>query len=134
MAHLDRCMEMMDKGDIAMEDRFLDPLVFPVGAGPDFGNHYLDAVRTLREKYPDVHIFGGHSNVSFGLPRRKLVNQTFVELSLLAGCDAIMVDPLMNPPDELNDFNYAAKALTAQDEFSVKFIKHCRQKAKAKAA
>ena len=45
-----------------------------------------------------------------------------------------MVDPLMNSPEELNEFNLAAKALTAQDEFSVNFIKHCRQKAKAKAA
>lgn len=132
--HLDRCMEMMDKGDIPMEDRFLDPLVFPVGAGSDFGDHYLGAVRALREKYPDVHIFGGHSNVSFGLPRRKLVNQTFLALSILAGCDAVMVDPLMNSPEELDDFNFAASALTGKDEFSVKFIKHCRQKAKRKSA
>lgn len=134
VANLERCMKMMDEGDIPMEDRFLDPLVFPVGAGSDYGNHYLDAVRLLREKYPDVHIFGGHSNVSFGLPRRKLVNQTFVALSLLAGCDAIMVDPLMNSPEELDDFSFAANALTAKDEFSMQFIKHCRAKAKQKAA
>jgi 5-methyltetrahydrofolate--homocysteine methyltransferase len=132
--NLDQCMEMMDKGDIPMEDRFLDALVFPIGAGSDFGNHYLDAVRMLREKYPEVHIFGGHSNVSFGLPRRKLVNQSFIVLSVLAGCDAVMVDPLMNSPEELDDFCFAANALTAKDEFSVKFIKHCREKAKRKAA
>ena len=35
-------------------DRFLDPLVFPIGAGPDFGGHYLHAVRTLRERHPEV--------------------------------------------------------------------------------
>ena len=33
VANLTRCMEMMDDGGIPMEDRFLDALVFPVGAG-----------------------------------------------------------------------------------------------------
>ena len=82
--NLERCMAMMDDGGIPLEDRFLDPLVFPVGAGPEFGAHYLDAVRRLRAEYPDVHIFGGHSNVSFGLPNRKLLNQVFVTLSIIA--------------------------------------------------
>ena len=52
VANLTRCMEMMDDGGVPPEDRFLDALVFPVGAGPEFGGHYLDAVRALREKYP----------------------------------------------------------------------------------
>ena len=124
--NLDRCMEMMDEGGIAMEDRFLDALVFPVGAGPEFGGHYLDAVRALRAKYPDVHIFGGHSNVSFGLPNRKLLNQTFVTLSIQAGCDAAMLDPLMNPPADFDGFTFAANALTGVDEYSVKYLKYQR--------
>ncbi|MBO67269.1 MAG: hypothetical protein CL398_03060 [Acidiferrobacteraceae bacterium] len=126
VANLELCMNQMDAGGIAMEDRFLDPLVFPIGAGPEFGNHYLDAVRELRSRFPEVHIFGGHSNVSFGLPRRKLVNHTFVTLSVLAGCDSLMVDPVMNPPAIFEDFRHAADALTAKDEFSIQFLKYCR--------
>ena len=128
--NLEKCMDQMEAGGIAMEDRFLDPLVFPIGAGPEFGNHYLDAVRELRARYPKVHIFGGHSNVSFGLPRRKLVNHTFVTLSVIAGCDSLMVDPVMNPPVIFEDFKYAAEALTAKDEFSIKFLKYCRSQKK----
>ena len=48
--NLEGCMAMMEKGGIPMDDRYLDPLVFPIGAGPDFGGHYLDAVRTIRER------------------------------------------------------------------------------------
>ena len=124
--HLEGCMELMDKGNIPMDDRYLDPLVFPIGAGPDFGGHYLDAVRTIRERYPDVHIFGGHSNVSFGLPERKMLNFTFIALSVLAGCDALMIDPIMNPPKEINDFMFSANALTGKDEYSVKYLKYTR--------
>lgn len=133
--HLEGCMALMDKGSIPMDDRYLDPLVFPIGAGPDFGGHYLDAVRTIRQRYPEVHIFGGHSNVSFGLPERKMLNFTFIALSVLAGCDALMVDPIMNPPKEINDFMFAANALTGKDEYSVKYLKYTRANiAKAKKA
>ncbi|WP_439935756.1 dihydropteroate synthase, partial [Pelomicrobium sp. G1] len=119
-------MDLMDKGGIPMEDRFLDPLVFPIGAGPSFGKHYLDAVKRLREMYPEVHIFGGHSNVSFGLPERKLLNFTFVALSILNGADAAMIDPVMNPPKEFNDFMFAANALTGKDEYSTQYLRYIR--------
>jgi 5-methyltetrahydrofolate--homocysteine methyltransferase len=98
------------------------------------GSHYLDAVRRVREMYPKVHIFGGHSNVSFGLPDRKLLNFTFVALSVVAGCDALMIDPIMNPPRQFNDFMFAANALTGKDEYSVKYLKYTRANlAQAKA-
>ena len=128
------CMELMDKGGIAVDDRYLDPLVFPIGAGPEFGGHYLDAVRRVREMFPQVHIFGGHSNVSFGLPDRKLLNGTFVSLAIMAGCDALMIDPIMNPPRQFNDFYFAANALTGKDEYSVRYLKYTRANAAAAAA
>ena len=126
VSNLEGCMALMDEGGIAMGDRYLDPLVFPIGAGPMFGRHYLEAVRTIRERYPEVHIFGGHSNVSFGLPERKVLNFTFVALSVLAGCDALMIDPIMNPARAFNDFMFAANALTGRDEYSVKYLKYTR--------
>jgi 5-methyltetrahydrofolate--homocysteine methyltransferase len=124
--NLARCMDMMDAGGIAMEDRFLDALVFPVGAGPEFGMHYLDSIRELRQRYPQVHLFGGHSNVSFGLPNRKLLNDVFVKLSIIAGCDAVMIDPIMNPPVDFDAFYFASRALTAKDEYSVQYLKYAR--------
>ena len=132
IANLVTCMEMMDQEGITMEDRFLDPLVFPVGAGPEFGGHYLDAVRELRTMYPDVHIFGGHSNVSFGLPNRKLLNEVFVSLAIVAGCDAMMIDPVMNGVEGLTSFKFAAEALTGKDEYSMKYLKFIRGGDKSK--
>jgi 5-methyltetrahydrofolate--homocysteine methyltransferase len=136
VANLVTCMDMMDEGGIPMEDRFLDALVFPVGAGPDFGHHYLDAIKQLRALYPTVHLFGGHSNVSFGLPDRKLMNQTFCQLAIMAGCDALMIDPVMNTPESLNDFYFASRALLGEDEYSVNYLGYARGKiaAKKKAA
>ena len=78
VTNLDQLMEMMDEAELPMTDRYLDPLAFPVGAGSDFANHYLDAVRMISAKYPDVHVFGGHSNTSFGLPQRRVMNNAFI--------------------------------------------------------
>jgi 5-methyltetrahydrofolate corrinoid/iron sulfur protein methyltransferase len=118
----------MDKHGIPMEDRFLDALVFPVGAGPDWGRDYLNAITELRGLFPEVHLFGGHSNASFGLPNRKVLNNAFLILAILAGCDTIMTDPVMNPPIEYLEFKLAADCLTGIDQYSLKFIAYHRSK------
>jgi len=124
--NMTKCMELMDKAGVPIEDRFLDPLVFPVGAGPQFGKDYLDSVKELRDRFPDVHIFGGLSNVSFGLPRRKLLNHAFITLAIFNGCDAVMIDPLMNSPIEYVEFKLAADVMTADDAYARTFLKYVR--------
>ncbi len=123
-----KLMDMIDEAGIPMDYRYLDPLVFPLGANSEFGNHYLDSVRSLREKYPEVHIFGGHSNASFGLPGRKVLNNAFISLAILAGCDVLMIDPVMNPTLEFLEFKLGTDLLTAKDEFSMKYIQYWRSK------
>ncbi len=124
--NMTRCMDIMGVAGIPMEDCFLDPLVFPIGAGSEYSEHYLDAVRALRARYPQVHIFGGHSNISFGLPNRKLINQVFSQLSILAGCDTLMIDPISISPAEMNAFYFASNALMSKDDYSLAYIKYCR--------
>jgi 5-methyltetrahydrofolate--homocysteine methyltransferase len=144
-------MDMMDEAGVPMDDRFLDPLVFPIGANPQFGNHYLDSVRTLREMYPDVHLFGGHSNSSFGLPGRKVLNNAFITMAFHAGCDSVMIDPVMNSvvginaesvalkiesiensndndSEEAMEFKLGVEVLTGKDDFSMNFIQYWRSK------
>ncbi len=126
--NLVKLMDMIDEAGIPMDYRYLDPLVFPIGANSEFGNHYLDSVRSLREKYPEVHIFGGHSNASFGLPGRKVLNNAFISLAILAGCDALMIDPVMNPILGFLEFKLGTDSLTARDDFSMKYIQYWRSK------
>lgn len=86
----------IEKG-IALGDIYVDPLMFPISVDQNFGNHVLDAIRQLRQKYgPEIHITGGFSNVSFGLPCRKLINDAFAVLAIEAGADSGIVDPVAN--------------------------------------
>ncbi len=82
-------------GGIALERLHVDPLILPIGIDTRSGSHYLDAVRTVRAVYgPTIHITGGLSNVSFGLPYRRLINETFTVLAMEAGIDEGMMDPV----------------------------------------
>jgi len=124
--NLDQLMAMMDEEGIPMDHRYLDPLCFPVGAAADAAQHYLDAVSELRAKYPDVHLFGGHSNTSFGMPQRKVLNSAFIIRSIASGCDTLMIDPVMNEIQQFDEFKLANDVLMGTDMMGMDYITHFR--------
>ena len=64
-----RIVEASLKRGLALGPDHVDPLVFPVAVDRSYGRHCLDAIRELRRLFgPEIHITGGISNVSFGLP------------------------------------------------------------------
>ncbi len=80
---------------IPLERLFVDALVFPISVDSQFVVHCLDAFRHLRAKYGEsIHLTGGLSNVSFGMPCRKLINEAFLNLAVEAGADSGIVDPV----------------------------------------
>ena len=80
---------------IPLERMYVDALVFPISVDDQFVNHCLDAFRQLRAKYGKrIHLTGGLSNVSFGMPCRKLINEVFIKLAVDAGADSGIVDPV----------------------------------------
>ena len=123
-------MEQLKSHGFAREDIYLDPLVFPISVNSQNGLAVIDAVKTLRETYgPEIHFAPGLSNVSFGLPKRPLINQVFAYLCLQQGCDGGIVDPL-----QINDrvfakldtnsesFRLAKELLLGQDEYGMNYI------------
>jgi 5-methyltetrahydrofolate--homocysteine methyltransferase len=77
-----RMVEAAYAAGIEAGDVFIDPLIFPISVDDAFGSHALDAIAELRRRFgPDIHITGGMSNVSFGIPARKLINEAFLKLA-----------------------------------------------------
>jgi 5-methyltetrahydrofolate--homocysteine methyltransferase len=87
-------IELLTKNDIDLDDIFIDPLIFPVSAELQAGNISLTIMGRLKENFPGVHTVCGLSNISFGLPERKLINQVYMMLAIGRGLDAAIVDPL----------------------------------------
>lgn len=87
-----RLVDRLTAEGFALDDLYVDPCVMPVATGLN-GSHLLEAVSRIREAYPGVHISAGVSNVSFGLPMRKLLNETYLMLLMARGLDAAIIDP-----------------------------------------
>ncbi|MCH7735309.1 MAG: dihydropteroate synthase, partial [Chloroflexi bacterium] len=76
-------------------DIHIDGLVFPIAVDGRYGMDYLNAITKLRDKFgADVHIGGGLSNVSFGIPNRRLVNDVFLHMAIEHGADSGIIDPI----------------------------------------
>ena len=127
-------MESVRSKGVAIGDVFVDPLSFPISVDPTYGNHFFDAVRKLREVYGnEIHITGGLSNVSFGLPRRKLINDTFIYMALEAGIDSGIIDPIQSKMSTVFDLDtssepvkLAIEMLSGNDDFCMNYIQAFR--------
>lgn len=104
---------------ISREDIYIDPMVRPVGSGEGYGLEALEAIKGIRANLPDVHIVCGLSNISFGLPKRALINRTFLVSAMTMGLDSAIMDPLNK---ELMASLYAARAVLGQDEYCVEYL------------
>ena len=111
--------QRLDAHGVAPDDIFIDPLVKPIGVAGSAGIEVLDAVRAIKEKEPRVHIISGVSNISFGLPARKLLSRAFLVMMISAGLDAALVDPL---DKDLMSLITASEALLNTDEFCSGYI------------
>ena len=93
------------------------------------------SISKLREIYgSEINISGGLSNVSFGLPRRKLVNDVFVNICINRGLDSGIIDPIQIKIDEIKnldestkDYKVAEDMLMGKDDFCMNYITFCRE-------
>jgi len=76
------------------EKVYFDPLVLPVSVNSQQGKVTLDTIREIKTRYPGTNTVVGLSNISYGLPNRKLVNRAFLLMAAQAGLDAAIMDPL----------------------------------------
>lgn len=128
VANLVKMMGLVDKKGITHDSIYLDPLVLPIGTDSRNGVYYLDAAKEMRERYPEAHITGGFSNVSFGLPNRRAINEAMTYLAKENGADCAFIDPSQVKsfrPGE-KDFDLACDALLGKDEFCMEYISYTR--------
>lgn len=93
------------------EDVIFDCLALTVSAMPEASRETLETIRLVRQHLGCPTILGV-SNVSFGLPHRKRVHNTFLAMAIGMGLDAA----ILNPYDpELHQTVAAASLFAARD-------------------
>lgn len=106
-----RLVERIEAAGIPAQDVAVDCLTMTISASPDRARPVLDALSRVRRELP-VQAALGVSNISFGLPSRRLVNASFLLEALACGLTLPIVDPLV--PEMANALD-AHRALTGQD-------------------
>jgi len=123
LATATRLVEGLTGAGVPIEDIHVDPCVFPISTGPDHGPAVLEAVSRIRERFPGVHTSAGVSNVSFGLPVRRLLNEAFLVMLVGRGLDTAIIDPC---DAETMARLAAAEALAGADAFCKNYLQAYR--------
>ena len=71
----------------------IDPLIEMLCTAEDGIKMVTDVMDEIKRQYPTIHITGAVSNISFNLPVRKILNQSFTVLSMSHGLDSAIFDP-----------------------------------------
>lgn len=113
---------LLERG-VPADGIFIDPVVVPLGTDHRAGTWVLDAISALRSEFPDCHITGGLSNVSYGLPQRRLLNRVFAVMCVARGLDSAIVDPL---DSDLMAALAAAETVAGRDEWCMNYLQAYR--------
>jgi 5-methyltetrahydrofolate corrinoid/iron sulfur protein methyltransferase len=129
LANFRAIIEILEKKGMPRKKMHLDPLVFPISVDPMNGKNYFDATKAAAAEFAGANLTGGLSNISYGMPNRKLLNMVFTYLFVQAGGTGGIIDPVQMPPEEIGaldeaaeDFIFAKKVLDGTDMFGGDYI------------
>jgi len=110
---------LQGEGGLPPERIFVDPIITPVSTQPDVAGLICEAIRAIKEHNPQVHVTSGLSNISFGLPNRRLLNRVALTLFMQAGMDSAVLDPL---DQQIMAQVFATEALLCRDEYCMNYL------------
>lgn len=108
----ERVAEEAAKYGIKKKDLVMDALTLTISAQQRESAETIKALKMIKE-HLGIKTVLGVSNISFGLPRRELINSTFFAMALNNGLDACIINPCA---DSMMNTCRAYKALTGIDE------------------
>ena len=119
----DKLVNGLLQNNVKIENIFVDPLVQPMSVNNSFGMEFINAVEQIKQKFEGIHTACGLSNISYGLPVRPFLNQTFMVMAITKGLDGAIVNPL----DKKMMANItAAETLAGKDNYCMNFLQAYR--------
>lgn len=121
IAIAEKILAEAEKYGIKKQDILIDTLTLTVSSQQEEALETIKAIGTLKSRYgkEGLKTVLGVSNISFGLPRREIINSHFFSMALYNGLDACIINPLSQ--DMMNAFN-AYNALSGFDKNCLSYI------------
>ncbi|MEE9419467.1 MAG: dihydropteroate synthase [Desulfatiglandaceae bacterium] len=112
------------KAGVHLDDLYIDALVYPIATNPESALATIDAIEQIMKEFPGIHTTCGLTNISYGMPNRKLINRTFLVAAITRGLDSVILDPTDKP---LFGALRASLAIVGKDEFCLEYIEAFRK-------
>jgi cobalamin-dependent methionine synthase I len=120
----ERAVAQASKHGIMPGRLFIDPVFTPLATSPNGLIATLECAAMLAQRFPAHQRIGGLSNVSYGLPERRLVNRTFAAMAVSHGMTALICD---TTDRELIKALRASEALAGVDPNCRRFLHSYRK-------
>ncbi|WP_022667834.1 methyltetrahydrofolate cobalamin methyltransferase [Desulfospira joergensenii] len=120
----DKLVNALVQNNVDIDNIYVDPLVQPISTNKDFGTGFLDSIEQIVKRFKGVHTMCGLSNISFGLPNRKFLNQLFGVMAISKGLDGLIINPL---DTRMMANIVAAEALAGKDDYCMNYLKAFRE-------
>ncbi len=112
------------KFGVALNQLHIDPCVMALATMPTAMKDFVYCIEAIHAYAPQVKVTGAISNISFGMPARKFVNQNCLAYAIAAGLDSAILDPCSQ--DMLGTI-FACEALKGRDKGGRKYNRAYRQ-------
>ncbi|MDY6827478.1 MAG: methyltetrahydrofolate cobalamin methyltransferase [Bacillota bacterium] len=117
-------IDLLKKEGIRHDDIYVDPLIQPVSVSTKNGFSAAKTIQMVRDCYPAVHAVCGLSNISYGLPRRKILNRAYLVICAYNGLDAVIIDP---EDRGMMEMVYASETLLDRDPYCSGYLNAYRK-------
>jgi len=120
LENADFLVKNLTQWGVPLQSIHLDPMIQPISVDCKKGPVALETIRRIHREFPGVRTICGLSNVSFGLPKRFLVNRIFMALCIGAGLMGAIVDPLDR---KMMTHILVAETLVGRDDYCMKYLR-----------
>lgn len=117
-------IEKLRENGIADDRIYIDLVVEALSADACSAKGALEAAAQIKAEFPDVHLVGGMSNISFGLPKRMFLNSAFLTAAVMAGLDTAIMD-ITSPSMKM--CLLASELVKGEDEFCMEYLSGYRE-------
>ena len=127
MSRFQEAQELLRKckeASIGQDRVYIDVLCMAVGSDQTQALAALKAAHLIKQEL-GAKTCAAVSNVSFGLPRRRLLNRVYLAMLLAFGVDAVIMDPT---DEGMREVLLASETLVGKDRYCLNYIRYCKEK------
>lgn len=117
----DKLINGLVKNNVPLDNIYVDPLVQPISTNQSFGIEFLNAIEKIMTNFTGIHTICGLSNISYGLPLRKYINQICAVMAIAKGLDSLIINPL---DKQMMANLIVAETIVGRDNYCMNYLKN----------